>query len=523
MLSKNKTTGNIMKLNQLKTGAILSYLQMGLNIIIGIVYTPVMIRLLGQSEYGVYSAVTSTVGLLSILSLGFGTGYIKYYAKYKKENDQESIYKLNGLFLIIFFIIGLTALICGTVMTLNIKAIFSDGLTSEEYEVARVLMILMTVNTALNFSFGIFGTIISANERFIFLKSIGIIRTVIGPLLNIVLLLCGYRSIAMALITLSMTVISEVIYFTYLVFKLKNKFIFRGFEKGIFKSLFVYTGFIALNLIVDQINWNVDKVLLGRFVGSAAVAVYAVGSSLQSHYISFSTAISGVFTPKIHRIINETADDEIKQRSALTDLFIKVGRIQFLILGLILTGVIFFGKPFIVRFWAGEGYEESYIIAIALMASGTISLIQNVGIEIQRALDRHRFRAIAYFFMAILNVVMSIFLCQKYGAVGCVIGTVVAVILANGVMINIYMHKRCNVDIIAFWKNILRMMLGWVPVIGVGIVINIFFDLTNIWTFIIGVGVYSCVYCAFMWLLSMNKYEKQLIISPIKKVLEKLR
>ena len=512
-----------MKNNQLKIGAVLSYVQMGVSLIIGLIYTPIMIKLLGQSEYGVYSAVTSTVGFLSVLSFGIGAGYIKYYARYKKKNDQESIYKLNGLFLIIFSIIGLIAFICGTLMVLNIETIFSDGFTSEEYRVAKILMFVLTVNTALNFSFGIFGTIISANEKFVFLKSVGIIRTVIGPLLNIVFLYCGYRSISIAFLTLIMTIIVETTYFIHLVVKLKNKFIFKGFEKGIFKSLFVYTGFIALNMIVDQINWNVDKVLLGRFVGSAAVAVYAVGSSLQTHYISFSTAISGIFIPKIHKIINQTADNEIEQRGALSDLFIRVGRIQFLILGLLLTGVIFFGKPFIVKYWAGEGYDEAYIIAVALMASGTISLIQNVGIEIQRALDRHRFRAIAYFFMAILNVVMSIFLCQKYGAVGCVIGTVVAVILANGVMINIYMHKRCNVDIIAFWKNILRMMLGWVPVIGVGIVINIFFDLTNIWTFIIGVGIYSCAYCAFMWLLSMNKYEKQLIISPIKKILEKLR
>ncbi|MBE6534227.1 MAG: polysaccharide biosynthesis protein [Ruminococcaceae bacterium] len=512
-----------MKTNQLKVGAILSYIQMGVSLLIGIIYTPIMIRLLGQSEYGVYNATLSTVGFLSVLSLGIGTGYIKYYAKYKKENDQESIYKLNGLFLIIFLIIGLVALICGTVMTLNIRLIFSDGLTDAEYNVAKVLMFVMTVNTAMNFSFGIFATIISAHERFIFLKSAGIIKTVIGPLFNIVILYLGYRSVGMAVFSLIITVVTEAIYFAYLIFKLKNKFIFRGFEKGIFKSLFVYTGFIALNMIVDQINWNVDKVLLGRFVGSAAVAVYAVGASLQMHYISFSTAISGVFTPKIHRIINETADNDTKQRVALTDLFIRVGRIQFLILGLILTGVIFFGKPFIVNYWAGEGYDEAYIIAVALMASGTISLIQNVGIEIQRALNRHKFRAIAYFCMAVLNVVISIFLCQKYGAVGCVIGTVVAVILANGVMLNIYMHKRCNVDIIAFWKNILRMMLGWIPVAVVGIVINIFFDLTNIWMFIIGVGAYSCVYCASMWLLSMNKYEKQLIISPIKKVLEKLR
>ena len=60
MLSENKITGNIMKINQLKAGAILSYIQMGLNVIIGIIYTPIMIRLLGQSEYGVYSAISKS-------------------------------------------------------------------------------------------------------------------------------------------------------------------------------------------------------------------------------------------------------------------------------------------------------------------------------------------------------------------------------------------------------------------------------------------------------------------------------
>ena len=70
-----------MKTNQLKVGAILSYIQMGVSLLIGIIYTPIMIRLLGQSEYGVYSATLSAVGFLSVLSLGIGTVYIKYYAK----------------------------------------------------------------------------------------------------------------------------------------------------------------------------------------------------------------------------------------------------------------------------------------------------------------------------------------------------------------------------------------------------------------------------------------------------------
>ena len=86
--------------NQIKAGAILSYVQMALSIIIGLIYTPVMIRLLGKSEYGLYNTVSSTISMLSILSLGFNSGYIRYYAKYKKNNDQESINKLNGVLIV---------------------------------------------------------------------------------------------------------------------------------------------------------------------------------------------------------------------------------------------------------------------------------------------------------------------------------------------------------------------------------------------------------------------------------------
>ena len=110
--------------DQVKAGAVLSYLQMALNIVIGLIYTPLMIRYLGQSEYGLYNTVASTISMLSILSLGFNSSYIRYYAKYKKDGNEDGIAKLNGLFLIIFAIIGVVALLCGTFLSFNLRIVF---------------------------------------------------------------------------------------------------------------------------------------------------------------------------------------------------------------------------------------------------------------------------------------------------------------------------------------------------------------------------------------------------------------
>lgn len=508
--------------SQLKGGTILSYMQMALSIIVGLLYTPIMIRLLGKSEYGLYNTVSSTIAMLSILSLGFNSSYIRYYAKYKKDNNEQAIAGLNGLFLLVFSIIGVVALVCGTFLSFNLQYVFSDGLTAEEYETAKVLMLLLTVNLSLSFPASLFSSIISAHERFIFLKLLGMLKTVVGPLVTLPLLLLGYRSIAMVATTVAISLITDTIYFLYVKIALKNRFQFRGIEKGLFKSLFIYTSFIAINLIVNEVNWNLGKFLLGRFKGTEVVAVYSVGYALYHYYAMFSTAVSSVFTPRVHKIVNATLDNLNERKRQLTDLFIKIGRIQFIILGLLATGLIFFGKPFIF-YWAGEGYEESYHVMLLLVLPATIALIQNVGIEIQRATNQHQFRSIVYGCMALINLALSIFLCQKYGAVGAAIGTAISLILANGLVMNIYYHKRCNIDIILFWKNILKMARGLIIPVAFGCAVVYRVQLTSIWTMLLWIGVYTVLYCASMWFLGMDAYEKGLITKPILKILKRVK
>ena len=198
--------------NQIKLGTVLSYVQMALNVLIGLIYTPVMIRLLGKSEYGLYNTVASAISALSVLSLGFNSGYIRYYAKYKLKNDTEAIERLNGLFLLIFMIIGAVALTCGTFLVHNLELVFADGLTVKEYEIAGVLMSLLTVNLALSFPMSVFSTIISANERFVFLKLLGLVKHVASPLITLPLLLMGFRSIAMVTVTLVILLIASLFF-----------------------------------------------------------------------------------------------------------------------------------------------------------------------------------------------------------------------------------------------------------------------------------------------------------------------
>ncbi|MCR5530606.1 MAG: oligosaccharide flippase family protein [Lachnospiraceae bacterium] len=503
--------------NERKFGAVLSYVQMGIGVLIGLVFTPIMIRLLGKSEYGLLGTIASTISLFSVLSLGFNSSYIRYFSRYRNSGDEESISRLNGLYMMIFSIIGCIAFICCLVLSFNLELVFKDGLSTGEYIIARKLMLINTIGTAIAFPLSVFTDIICANERFIFLKITGIIAKVINPVIAASLLFLGYKAIALTILGLILQIIVGGINFYYVVFVLKQRFDFGRPEFGILKDVMSFTLFIAISMIVDQINWNVDKILLGRYCGTFSVAVYSVSSTLQHDYFLFSSSISEVFSPKIHRIFNEKSSDVSCMRAELSNLFIAVGRMQFMVLAFIGSCLVLWGKEFI-RFWAGKDYTNSYYVAMLLIIPVTIPYIQNTGIEIQRAMNKHKFRSICYAAMALVNIAMSIILCKMYAEVGAAIGTAVSMIVANGIIMNVYYHKECKLDIIAFWKNILKISVGLIAPVFYAVIVKNMFTFDTISKWLVGVMGYALIYAGSLWWFSMNSYEKMLVKSALRKV-----
>lgn len=80
-----------MAVSQLKAGAFLNYVVILLNLAVGLLYTPYMLRMMGQSEYGLYSLVASVISYLTVLDLGMGNATIRYTAKFRAEGKKGAI------------------------------------------------------------------------------------------------------------------------------------------------------------------------------------------------------------------------------------------------------------------------------------------------------------------------------------------------------------------------------------------------------------------------------------------------
>ena len=138
-----------MRNNRLRAGFFLSYTAIFIQSIISLLYTPFLIRHLGETDYGLLQLAISTIANLSILSFGFTGSYMRFYAPYRADNDFSSAAKLNGMFLIIFLSASLLSLIAGGIIIAGTDLIFSRTMTAQQTGTLKILLLIMTVNTAL--------------------------------------------------------------------------------------------------------------------------------------------------------------------------------------------------------------------------------------------------------------------------------------------------------------------------------------------------------------------------------------
>lgn len=504
-----------MPVNQLKAGVVLNYVVIFLNTVVGLLYTPYMLRMMGQSEYGLYSLVASVIAYLTVLDLGFGNAIVRYTAKFRAEKKTEEQYEMFGMFFLLYLVIGIIAFGIGLGLYFNVDTLFGNTMTAVELDRARIMMLLLVANLAFTFPMSIWGSIIQAYEDFVFQKSLNIIRIILNTAVMICLLHFGYKAVAMVVVQTIFNVLTLVVNFIYCRRKLNIhiRFRFKHFHWGFLKEVAIYSFWIFLNAIMDRVYWSTGQFVLGAMVGTVAVAVFAIAIQLEGMYMQFSTAISSVFLPKVTAMVATN-----RSRKEISDLFIRTGRIQYIVLAYILSGFIIFGRQFI-ELWAGAGYTDAYIISLLFFIPLTVPLIQNLGITILQARNEMKFRSVLYIIIALVSLAMQIVLTRFFGGIGCAMGVSGALVVGQILIMNVYYRRRQDLDIKTFWKEISKMSI--IPIVLIFssmMVIRHIFALDSWGKLILGIAAFSLVYIPLFFRFSMTDDERNLFISMVHKI-----
>lgn len=493
-----------MSSRQIKIGAILGYVNYALKMCVQLAYVPILLSFLGQSEYGVYQLAGSVISYLSLLSFGFGGAYYRFYSQCRGDKRKEA--GLNGTYLITFLFFALLAGVAGTFLTVNSDWILGSKLTLEELALAKKLLAVLIVNLVVSFPASVFSAIIFSRECFIFHRIVEIIKTVLNPTLVIFLLLLGYGSMGVVLATTFLMIATFVLNIWYVFAKIQTSFSFRDFNLKLVGEIGAFSVFLFLDAIIDQVNWNVDKFLLGRLVGTVSIAIYSIGAQINTIYIQITDMLATICAPRINNIVANERDPMPRLNAMLN----QIGRIQSMIIFAVLCGFFVFGKEFIAL-WAGEGYEEAYYVTLMLIVPNSVPLSQSAAVDIQRALNKHQLRSMIFAGTTVLNLFISIPLIRTFGATGAAMGTACSVLLGEGLIMNILYQKWIGLDVLSFWKSILVLVPAAIPAGICSMLLKQYFPVTSLLVLILHIGFFMVIYCGCLLLYGMTRQEKDAV------------
>lgn len=498
-------------MSQLKKGAVLSYLNIVLTNVIGLVLTPFIIKSLGDAEYGLYTLIGSLVAYISILDFGLNNTIVRFVAKYKAQDDVKGEQNFLASSLLIYVVISIAIILMGLFMYFNLGSVFSK-LTIEELDKAKVMFAILIFNLAISLPGGAFSAICSGYEKFVFPRALNIIKYLFRTLAIVALLFYGGKSIGIVILdtVINLMVILINIYYVFRI--LKVKIYLHSLDWSLFREIFSYSIWIFIFAMVGQFQWTSGQIILGILSGTTAVAIYGVGVMLGTYYGAFSTSISSVFLPRATKMTVQEASPK-----ELTDMMIRIGRYSLLILLMILGGFIIFGKQFI-WLWVGKTYDKSWLIALIIMLAYTLPLTQSFANAILEAKSKFSYKAKCYITLLFFGTVLGAFSVKQFGVVGLITGTTMGWVVSQIIM-NIYYNNVIGLQIPRFFKDTSRKIVPtFILVLGIGFFINFIpgYGWINL---MIKISCYSTVFIILMIKFGMNESEKTTFYSFIPHVL----
>jgi len=483
------------KINQVRAGALVSYITIFFNIASGFIYTPWLINRLGQS--------------------GMGAAITRFITKYRVNNEPEKVNNLLGVTTKLYLSIDGIILVAMIVFYSLIDKIYVNLSATEIVKLENVFIIAGMV-ALLSFPLLPVNGIFTAYEKLYAQKVFDLLAKVLTITSVVIALLAGGGLYFVVLFNTAITFLMNLIKFLFIRKSAGIKLNVRHKDKELKKSIFSFSAWVMVASIADRFFFTFVPSLLGIVSNSAQIAIFGVAVSIENYTCLFSSVFNNLFLPRVTSMVIKNESTE-----KITDLMIQVGRIQLIIVSTIVTLIISMGKEFITC-WVGEQYVNAHIVLIVIMLPTLVHFCQAIGTEMLFATNNVKYRALVYICGSVISVITTLLLGGKLGAIGAAIGIGAGLLLSHVVLMNVIYHKKLKLNIPRYFKECqLKMIIPMIISGVIGYVIMIIYPVDNIIFFIVKAGVWAIFHAVILWFTFLNKYEKDLILGLVKKVIRR--
>lgn len=433
--------------NQIKIGAMLSYFTIAFNIVAGLIYTPWMITQIGQSNYGLYTLATSFITIF-LVDFGMSAAVTRFVAKYNAAGERDKAKNFLGLVYKLYLSIDAIIFIILVIVYFFIDALYTQ-LTPSEIEIFKSLYIIVGVFSIISFPFTNLNGILTAYEKFIQLKFCDLFNKVFVIISVVAVLLMGYGIYSLVLVNAIAGLLTIILKLFIIKKTTTVKVNFKFFDRSMLREIFGFSMWTTVSSLAQRLIFNITPSIIAVVseTGAVGVAVFGLASTIEGYVYMVATAINGMFMARISKMIHDG-----KKETELLPMMIKIGRIQCMIIGLLIVGFIALGNSFIVDIWNKPDFSESYLCSIFLIIPSYFYLPMQIANTTLIVENKVKLQAYVFVIMGVLNVCCSFVLSKLFGALGASISIFIAYMVRTILMAIIY-DKVLHIDMKVFFKE----------------------------------------------------------------------
>jgi O-antigen/teichoic acid export membrane protein len=403
------------------------YLVLLLETIVGLVMLPFNLSHLGPSHYGLWILIGGVTAHFSLLDLGYGGATVKFVAQYRAHRNARALNEIASTLFFIFAGVGLLAYAAAAVLAFNLDHVFR--LTPEQAQLGKWILLVIALQVAVNFPFSVFGGITSGFQRYDMNNVVAMTTSLTVAAVNVGILLAGYGLLTLVCAATAVRLVA------YLAYRLNAYRVFP--ELRIRPSLFCrrrlreVTGFSVYSAAIDwanKLNYQIDGLIAGAFLGSAAVSTWAVAERVIWATQRLTNQLNGVVFPLI------VDRDQRARREQLQQILVQGTRLSLLMVLPLAVVLVMLAEPIVVA-WVGPAMAGSAPIIQILAFAVAIRVGNASGTTMLKGAGEHRRLAAINLATGVVNVALSVALIGRYGLIGVAIGTLIPIAFSSIVLL----------------------------------------------------------------------------------------
>jgi O-antigen/teichoic acid export membrane protein len=490
-----------------------NYIVTGTELLIGVFMLPFNVAHLGPSAYGLWILVASVTIYFSMLDLGYGVALIRFAAKYRARGDSNAVNEMASTMFCVFAGVGLLAFAIAVAIALNLDRIFP--LTPAQVRTGRIVLLFISAYVALGFPFSVFGGIVNAFQRQYLNGGVAFVTAIVVATVNVIVLLSGYGLAELVAATTAVRILSYFAYAlnAYRVFPaLRIRLSFFNRER-----LREATGFSVFILIIDlanKLNYSTDAIVIGAFMGTSAVAIWAVAQRLIEIVQRVTDQLNAVLFP----VVVDSATIESTDR--LQKILIQGTRLSLAMVVPIATVLALIARP-LIMLWVGPVFAESVAVIHILSFVVALRVGNATSAVILKGSDHHKFLALANISMAVGNLVLSVLLVRVYGLIGVAVGTLIPMIVIAMFVVFPAACRRVQLPV----STVIRRSVWpatWPALVMGSLVLLTRSNVQGSWSLMILQSLAAAlIYAGLFLLLAISREERDWYFNKVKEVLRR--